>query len=154
MQEALAQAQLAYNLGEVPVGAVIVDKNGHIIGRGYNRTIIDQDPTAHAEVVALRMAAQHLNNYRLPHCRLYVTLEPCLMCLGAVMCARINHVIFGAVDTKMGACGGTVSLHANHQLNHHTHVSSGILQQESAELLRRFFKERRKNNGFKSQETR
>lgn len=144
MQEALQQAQLAYDLQEIPVGAVVVDPEGRIIGRGYNRTITDQDPTAHAEVMALRMAAKSLGNYRLPQCRLYVTLEPCPMCLGAIVHARIRQVIFGARDPKTGACGGVVAMHANAQLNHQTTVSSGILSDECAGLLRRFFKERRK----------
>ncbi|MDY3330760.1 MAG: tRNA adenosine(34) deaminase TadA [Pelistega sp.] len=144
MQEALAQAQLAYDLQEIPVGAVVVSPEGEIIGQGYNRTIIDKDPTAHAEVMALRMAAEHLGNYRLPQCRLYVTLEPCMMCLGAILHARIKHLVFGATDFKTGACGGVMAMHANHQINHQTQVSSGILAQESLELLQKFFKERRK----------
>lgn len=144
MQEALAQAQLAYDLQEVPVGAVVVSPEGEIIGRGYNRTIIDKDPTAHAEVMALRMAAEHLGNYRLPQCRLYVTLEPCMMCLGAILHARIHQVVFGATDFKTGACGGVAAMHANIHINHQTHMSSGILAKESLELLQKFFKERRK----------
>lgn len=153
MQEALEQATLAYNLQEVPVGAVVVAPNGTIIGRGYNRTITDQDPTAHAEIVALRMAARNLGNYRLPQCRVYVTLEPCLMCLGAITHARIKQVVFGSIDPKMGACGGFASIHATPQFNHQTTISSGILDQECAGLLRRFFKERRKNNELKPQKS-
>ncbi|MCQ9328576.1 tRNA adenosine(34) deaminase TadA [Pelistega suis] len=144
MQEALAQAQFAYDLQEVPVGAVVVSPEGEIIGRGYNRTIIDKDPTAHAEVMALRMAAEHLGNYRLPQCRLYVTLEPCMMCLGAILHARIHQVVFGATDFKTGACGGAAAMHANPLINHQTHMSSGVLATESLELLQKFFKERRK----------
>lgn len=149
MQEALKQAQLAYDLQEIPVGAVVVAPDGEIIGRGYNRTIIDSDPTAHAEVMALRMAAQHLNNYRLPQCRLYVTLEPCPMCLGAIVHARIKQVIFGASDPKTGACGGVIAMHANPLLNHQTTISTGVLSEECAGLLRRFFQERRKSNEHK-----
>lgn len=144
MQEALKQAQLAYDLQEIPVGAVVVAPDGEIIGRGYNRTITDSDPTAHAEVMALRMAAKQLGNYRLPQCRLYVTLEPCSMCWGAIVHARIRQVVFGASDPKTGACGSVISLHANTQLNHQTAVSSGVLHEECAGLLRRFFKDRRK----------
>ncbi|NOL49673.1 tRNA adenosine(34) deaminase TadA [Pelistega europaea] len=149
MQEALKQAQLAYDLQEIPVGAVVVAPDGEIIGRGYNRTIMDSDPTAHAEVMALRMAAQHLNNYRLPQCRLYVTLEPCPMCLGAIVHARIKQVIFGASDPKTGACGGVIAMHANPLLNHQTTISTGVLSEECAGLLRRFFQERRKSNEHK-----
>ncbi len=144
MQEALAQAQFAYDLQEVPVGAVVVSPEGEIIGRGYNRTIIDKDPTAHAEVQALRMAAKYIDNHRLPQCRLYVTLEPCMMCLGTILHARIKQVVFGASDFKTGACGGVISMHMHPQVNHQTSVSSGILDKESLELLQKFFKERRK----------
>ena len=143
MREALALARQAAAAGEVPVGAVVV-KDNEIIGRGYNQPIIRHDPSAHAEVMALRDAAQHLGNYRLTNCDLYVTLEPCCMCVGAIMHARIARIFFGAADPKTGACGSVVNLFAETRLNHHAEVSGGLLAEESAQLLSEFFARRRK----------
>ena len=142
MREALTLAQQAWAEGEVPVGAVVV-KDGEIIGRGYNRPISGHDPTAHAEIQALRAAAQHLGNYRLPGCSLYVTIEPCTMCTGAIMHARIARVVYGARDAKTGAHGSVVDLFAEPRLNFHTEVMSGVLAPECGKLLSDFFAERR-----------
>ena len=142
MREALALAGQAAKAGEVPVGAVVV-KDGNIVGRGYNQPISRHDPTAHAEVMALRDAAQHLGNYRLTNCDLYVTLEPCCMCIGAIMHARIAHVMFGAADPKTGACGSVIDLFAESGLNHHAQVAGGLLADDSAQLLKQFFARRR-----------
>ncbi|KAK66916.1 cytidine and deoxycytidylate deaminase zinc-binding region [Bordetella holmesii CDC-H635-BH] len=143
MQMALDQARLAYAAGEVPVGAIVVSAQGEVLGMGYNRTIMDADPTAHAEVVALRAAAAQLGNYRLPGLALYVTLEPCVMCIGAMLHARLARVIYGAQDPKTGACGSVLDVGAVGQLNHHTTVTGGVLAQPCADLLRTFFRERR-----------
>ncbi|MGQ0749102.1 MAG: tRNA adenosine(34) deaminase TadA [Betaproteobacteria bacterium] len=142
MEEALALAQEAMTAGEVPVGAVVV-RDGRIIGRGYNRPISGHDPTAHAEIVAMRDAAQKLSNYRLNDCELFVTLEPCVMCAGAMLHARIVRVVYGASDPKTGACGGVVNLFAETRLNHHTEVNGGVLAQNAAVLLQTFFAARR-----------
>ena len=142
MAEALELAGAAARAGEVPVGAVVV-KDGRVIGRGYNRPISSRDPTAHAEIVALREAAAAEGNYRLPGCALYVTLEPCAMCVGAMLHARIARVIFGARDPKTGACGSVVDLPASERLNHHTTFEGGLLSDPCGDLLRRFFAERR-----------
>lgn len=143
MRQALELAQQAWLIGEVPVGAVVV-KQGEIIGRGYNSPITRHDPSAHAEIQALRNAAANLGNYRLPGCDLYVTLEPCVMCAGAIMHARIGRLLYGAADPKTGACGSVVNLFAEKKLNHHTDVIASVLAQESGDLLSRFFAERRK----------
>ena len=142
MREALTLASEAAGNGEVPVGAVVV-KDGEVIGRGANRPISAADPTAHAEIVALREAATHLGNYRLTGCELYVTLEPCAMCVGAMLHARLARVVFGARDPKTGACGSVVDLPAVEALNHHARFEGGVLAEESGALLRRFFAERR-----------
>jgi tRNA(adenine34) deaminase len=142
MQVALEQARIAGACGEVPVGAVVVC-DGEIIGRGFNQPIRTHDPTAHAEVMALREAAQHLKNYRLPGCELYVTLEPCVMCSGAIMHARIGRVVFGAADPKTGAVGSVIDLFAEARLNHHAEVSGGVLADECGALLSGFFAARR-----------
>ena len=142
MREALALAAQAAQAGEVPVGAVVV-KEGAVIGRGFNHPISAHDPTSHAEIEALREAAHALGNYRLPGCELYVTLEPCAMCVGAMLHARLARVAFGARDPKTGACGSVVDLPALAALNHHTRFEGGLLAQECADLLRRFFAERR-----------
>lgn len=142
MQQALLQAQQAYACGEVPVGAVVV-KDHQIIGVGYNRPIANHDPTAHAEVMAMRAAAEKLGNYRLPGCSLYVTLEPCLMCSGAIMHARIERVIYGANDFKTGVCGSVIHVFEEQRLNHHAEVIGGVLAEDCVQLLKQFFAERR-----------
>ena len=142
MREALALAEQAGAAGEVPVGAIVV-KDGAIIGRGYNRPIASHDATAHAEIIALREAAQRLENYRLAGCDLYVTLEPCVMCSGAIFHARIARVVFGAADPKTGACGSVVDLYSEARLNHHTGVIGGVLAEEAGALLQQFFAARR-----------
>ncbi|WP_047553867.1 tRNA adenosine(34) deaminase TadA [Methylotenera sp. G11] len=145
MQVALDLAQQAAAAGEVPVGAIVV-KNGEIIGRGSNAPIGTHDPTAHAEIRAMRDAAQRIGNYRLVGCTLYVTLEPCAMCSGAIQHARIARLIYGASDPKTGACGSVVNLMAEPKLNHHTEVAGGILAQECGALLSNFFSARRKKS--------
>ena len=142
METALAEARLAAEAGEVPIGAVIV-REGAILAPGQNRVLRDSDPTAHAEVVALRAAAMALGNYRLAGCTLYVTLEPCAMCAGAMIHARIDRLVFAAADPKAGACGSVLSVVNHPRLNHQVQVEQGILGEESAELLRNFFRERR-----------
>jgi tRNA(adenine34) deaminase len=141
MQAALALARRAADEGEVPDGAVVV-KDGRIIGRGYNRPIAAADPTAHAEIVALREAAAAEGNYRLPGCELYVTLEPCAMCVGAMVHARLARVVYGAADPKTGACGGHADL-TRLSSNHHTRFEGGLLAGECGGMLKRFFAERR-----------
>ena len=143
MRQALMLARQAAAAGEVPVGALVV-RAGHVIGMGYNRPISGRDPTAHAEIVAIRAAAARLSNYRLSECDLIVTLEPCAMCAGAIMHARIARVIYGAPDPKTGACGSVVSLFSESRLNHHTQVVGGILADDAAQLLQQFFVERRR----------
>lgn len=142
MQEALQLAALAAQQGEVPVGAVVV-RRGEIIGRGYNRPIANHDPTAHAEIMALREAAAAIGNYRLTGCELVVTLEPCIMCLGAMLHARISRLLFGAYDEKAGAAGSVLDLSSERALNHRIEVSGGLLADESRELLQSFFVSRR-----------
>jgi len=142
MRLALDQALNAQLAGEVPVGAVIL-RDGQVIATGYNRPITTHDPTAHAEIVALRHAAQLLQNYRLPDCELYVTLEPCAMCAMALMHARFKRVVFAASDPKTGAAGSVVDLFAQAQLNHHTALVGGVLAEPASALLRQFFAERR-----------
>lgn len=142
MQAALELAREGGSVGEVPVGAVVV-KEGEIVGRGFNAPISRHDPTAHAEIVALRDAAHRLGNYRLPGCDLYVTLEPCVMCSGAIIHARIARVIYGANDPKTGACGSVVDLFAEPRLNFHAEVTGGVLAEECGALLSGFFAARR-----------
>lgn len=142
MREALQLARDAATAGEVPVGAVIV-RDGTILGRGFNAPISRHDPTAHAEVMALRDAAARAGNYRLPGGTLYVTLEPCAMCAGAIMHARISRVVFGAADPKTGACGSVVDLFAEARLNFHAGVQGGVLGEDCAALLKGFFAARR-----------
>jgi tRNA(adenine34) deaminase len=143
MALAQAAAEEARAAGEVPVGAVLV-RGDEVIAKGFNHPIGAHDPSAHAEMVALRAAAQIAQNYRLPGCELYVTLEPCLMCAGAIMHARIARVVFGARDPKTGACGSVVDAFANPQLNHHTAVIGGVLESECGAALKSFFAERRR----------
>jgi tRNA(adenine34) deaminase len=142
MQAALDEARLAGEADEVPIGAVIV-REGEIIARGHNRVLRDLDPTAHAEVVALRAAATVLGNYRLNGCTLYVTLEPCSMCSGAIIHSRLDRLVFATADPKAGACGSVLSVLNHPQLNHKMPVEQGILGEEASELLRSFFRERR-----------
>ena len=146
MREALGLARQAGEAGEVPVGAVVV-KDGAVVGRGYNRPISAKDPTAHAEVIALRDAAARIGNYRLADCALYVTLEPCVMCAGAIMHARLNRVVYGARDPKTGACGSVVDLFGESRLNHHAMVAGGVMAEEATQLLQDFFSGRRRAAG-------
>jgi tRNA(adenine34) deaminase len=143
MGEALGLAKRAAEAGEVPVGAVVV-KDGAVAGRGYNQPVSGKDPTAHAEVMALRDAAKRIGNYRLGECELYVTLEPCAMCAGAIINARVSRVVYGAADPKSGACGGVVDLFAENRLNHHATIVGGVMAEEAARLLQDFFSARRK----------
>lgn len=142
MREALLLAAHAAALGEVPVGAVVVN-DGQIIGRGFNQSITSNDPTAHAEIVALRDASQRLKNYRLVDCDLFVTLEPCMMCVGAMLHARVKRVVFGARDAKTGACGSVINLPAEERLNHHATFEGGVLSDECSVILKVFFQARR-----------
>ena len=142
MRIALSLAHQAGTYGEVPVGAVVVH-NGEIIGQGFNQPIRLHDPTAHAEVMALRDAAKRLDNYRLPECSLYVTLEPCMMCTGAIMHARISRVIFGASDPKTGVAGSILNLYEESRLNHHARITGGLLAEECGRMLSSFFAARR-----------
>jgi tRNA(adenine34) deaminase len=143
MSEALLLAQQARQIAEVPVGAVVVS-NGEIIGRGFNSPISKNDPTAHAEILALRDAAARIGNYRLMACSLYVTLEPCIMCAGAIMHARVAKLVYGAADPKTGACGSVVNLFQESRINHQTQVIGGVLAYECGDILKRFFAERRR----------
>ncbi len=143
MELALAQAELARARGEVPVGAVVVQGDA-VIAVGFNQPIGLADPSAHAEMVALRAAAQALANYRLPGCEIFVTLEPCLMCAGAIMHARLARVVFGARDPKTGACGSVVDVFAETRLNHHASVTSAVMEEECGQALSTFFAERRR----------
>ncbi len=143
MQMALQLAQRAWQAGEVPVGAVLLDAQGQCIGQGYNQVITQADPTWHAEIVALRQATAHQHNYRLPGAQLFVTLEPCMMCLGALLHARLARIVYAAPDPKTGVCGSQLALHEHPVLNHQTQIQSGLYQDQAAALLRDFFKERR-----------
>jgi tRNA(adenine34) deaminase len=138
MARALAEAQVAGEVGEVPVGAILV-KDNEIIGAGVNRCIAESDPTAHAEIVAIREAATHEKNYRLSGTTLYVTLEPCAMCLGAMLHARIGRLVFGAYDPRAGAAGSVMDLANVRELNHRVEVNGGLMEEECGEMLRQFF---------------
>jgi tRNA(adenine34) deaminase len=142
MRAALAEARAAGDQGEVPIGAVIVC-DGEILARGQNSVLRSNDPTAHAEIVALRAAAAALGNYRLNGCTLYVTLEPCAMCAGAMIHARLDRLVFAAADPKAGACGSVLEVLNHPRLNHQMQVEQGVLAEESAELLRGFFRGKR-----------
>jgi tRNA(adenine34) deaminase len=142
MRQALEQAQLAAVAGEVPVGAVLV-QDGQMIAKAFNQPIAHHDPSAHAEMLALRAAAKSVENYRLPGSTLYVTLEPCVMCAGAIMHARVERVVFGAQDPKTGAAGSVLDVFSSKQINHQTRVEGGVMGEECGQLLRSFFKERR-----------
>ncbi len=142
MQQALEQAGLAALAGEVPVGAVIV-RNGEVIARAFNQPITKHDPSAHAEMLVLRQAALSEENYRLPSTTLYVTLEPCTMCAGAMLHARVDRIVYGAADPKTGAAGSVLDVFSSKQINHQTVVEGGVMAQECGQLLRNFFKERR-----------
>jgi tRNA(adenine34) deaminase len=142
MEEALRYAQRALEAGEVPVGAVVVC-GGRIVGRGWNRNIADSDPTAHAEIIALREAGATVGNHRLEECELFVTIEPCAMCAGALVHARIRRLVYGADDVKGGAVRSVMQVLNHPQLNHQTEVRSGVLAGRSAEVLQSFFKSRR-----------
>ena len=142
MHAALEQARKAQAAGEVPVGAVVV-KDGKIVGVGFNAPIGRHDPTGHAEILALRDAAAQLGNYRLPGCELYVTLEPCAMCVGAMLHARIARLVYGASDPKTGACGSVIDLFSEPRLNHHATVTPGVMAEECGALLREFFAAKR-----------
>lgn len=146
MEQALELAALAEAAGEVPVGAVVV-LEGQVVGRGHNAPITLHDPTAHAEIRALRDAAVRIENYRLVGATLYVTLEPCAMCAGAIMHSRIARVVYGAPDPKTGASGSVLDLFAEARLNHHTTIERGVLADECGEMLRRFFQSRRRVAG-------
>jgi tRNA(adenine34) deaminase len=152
LRAAIAEAQAAEAAGEVPVGAVIVHK-GEIIGRGQNRVLRDSDPTAHAEIVALREAGRALANYRLEDCTLYATLEPCAMCAGAILHARISRLVYAAADPKAGACGSVLSVMNHPQLNHKLEVVSGLLAKECGQMLTNFFLERRGKKPLNSHPT-
>jgi len=142
MMHAISLAQRAQSEGEVPVGAVLV-RDGEMVGEGWNQNITLNDPSAHAEIVALRDAGQKLKNHRLPGCVLYVTLEPCAMCVGAMIHARLERVVFGATDPKTGALGGAYSLPATHSHNHILEYQGGLMADEASELLKSFFRTRR-----------
>lgn len=145
MRKALSLAREAAAAGEVPVGAVVV-KEGAVVGCGYNRPVSRRDPTAHAEVIALRDAAENIGNYRLSGCELYVTLEPCAMCAGAIIHARISRVVYGAADPKAGACGSVVNLFEEGRLNHHAVIAGGVMAEEAGKLLQDFFSARRQTS--------
>ncbi|QWE13070.1 tRNA adenosine(34) deaminase TadA [Polynucleobacter sp. AP-Titi-500A-B4] len=142
MEQAIEQAQLAAAANEVPVGAVLV-RDGKVISKAFNKPITNHDPSAHAEMLALREAANAEENYRLPGSTLYVTLEPCAMCSGAILHARVDRVVFGATDPKTGAAGSVLDVFSSKQINHQTSVEGGVMSEECGQLLRSFFKERR-----------
>ena len=144
MQMAMTLAEKAASVGEVPIGAVVV-RDGEVIGEGYNQTISSHDPTAHAEIVALRVAAARLNNYRLPGAELYVTIEPCTMCAGALVHARISHLIFGAKEPRAGAIISSAQVLENPGLNHQVQITGGVCESEAGQLMADFFKAKRKS---------
>jgi tRNA(adenine34) deaminase len=143
MMLAIKEAKQAQSLGEVPVGAVIVDNKNNVIGHGYNAPVSTCDPTCHAEISAIRMAACRQNNYRLTGTTLYVTIEPCIMCMGAIIHSRINRVVFGALDPKWGAVRSLYRMAEDHRLNHHPEIVSGICEEQTRNLMKCFFKNKR-----------
>ncbi len=148
MLEALEEAQKAFAIGEIPIGAVI-EKDGQIVGRGHNLTESMKDPTAHAEMLAIRQAAQNLGGWRLIGCSLYVTIEPCTMCAGAMVWSRIDNLYIGAMDPKAGACGSVFNIVCDDRLNHRINVETGIMEEECSEMMKAFFtqlRNRKKNN--------
>lgn len=147
MREALAEAEKAHQAGEVPVGAVVVDKEGKIIGRGHNLVVAGHDPSGHAEIIALRNASQNIKNYRLDNCAIYVTLEPCSMCSGAIIGARLTRLVYGAKDQKAGAAESVFKLFDEKRVNHHTDVTAGVLEEDCLRILQSFFVELRKSRG-------
>jgi len=149
MKIAISEASVAKNEGEIPVGAVLIHNN-KLIAKAHNQPILNHDPTAHAEVIAIRKAGKKLNNYRLAGSTLYVTLEPCVMCLGAIMHARIDRIVFGASDPKTGVCGSKADLTSEAFFTHKVKVHGGVLKEENKEILQSFFKSKRKVNNLKN----
>ena len=147
MREALVEAEKAHQAGEVPVGAVVVDKEGKIIGRGHNLVVAGHDPSGHAEIIALKNASQNLKNYRLDNCTIYVTLEPCPMCSGAIIGARLARLVYGAKDQKAGAAESVFKPFDEKRVNHHTDVTAGVLEEDCLRILQSFFVELRKSRG-------
>ena len=143
MQLALEEASLAASAGEVPVGALVI-KDGKIVGRGHNRNLLDNDPAAHAEIVALRQAAARLSNHRLTGCEMFVTIEPCAMCAGALVHARLSRLVYGASDPKAGAVSSVLQVLNHPGLNHKMEVKAGVLERECSEVLQKFFREKRR----------
>ncbi|WP_027363240.1 tRNA adenosine(34) deaminase TadA [Desulfospira joergensenii] len=143
MMLAVKEAKKAENIDEVPVGAVLADKNGKVIGHGFNRPISTNDPTSHAEINAIRMAAGTINNYRLTQTSLYVTIEPCIMCMGAIVHARIGRLVYGAADPKWGAVSSLYAMADDMRLNHRPEVVSGVCEEQTRQLIKRFFENKR-----------
>lgn len=138
MREALEEAEKAYKINEVPIGAVVV-KDGEIVGRGFNKRESEKDPTAHAEMIAIREASEKLGGWRLHQCDMYVTVEPCPMCAGAIMLSRIKNLYIGVYDLKGGACGSVINVPQNEKFNHYVHIEAGVLEEECREILQKFF---------------
>ena len=153
MRHALSLADKAEQIGEIPVGAVLVDERGEIIGEGCNLSIVNSDPTAHAEIVALRHAAQKVRNYRLLNTTLYVTLEPCTMCAGAILHSRIKRLVFGASDYKTGAVGSRFHFFDDYKMNHSVAITGGVLQEECSQKLSAFFQKRREQKKLEKETT-
>ncbi|TSO27051.1 nucleoside deaminase [Lactobacillus sp. LL6] len=151
MELAFVEAKKAENQDEVPIGAIIVDPEGNVIGRGYNRRELDQDATQHAEMIAIREACKNLGMWRLIDCSLFVTLEPCPMCAGAIINSRIKDVYFGALDPKAGACGSVVDLFSVEKFNHHPHVVRGLFREQASKMLKTFFREIRQKQKLAKQ---
>ena len=152
MLEALAEAAKAGELGEIPIGAV-VEKDGVIIGRGHKLTETEKDPTAHAEIIAIRQAARTLGGWRLTGCRMYVTVEPCAMCAGAIVWARIEKLYIGAMEPKSGACGSVFNIVQEQKLNHYVEIEAGLLEEECRAMIKDFFRNLRKSAKTKEQES-